>query len=65
MWLRKRPAARHADEPDAAKLARMSRHELHQLLTGDPETAARWVRVAAEGGLTEAQVRLGRMSRGG
>lgn len=58
MWSRKRPTAA---EPDAARLARMSSHELHQLLTGAPDVAARWVRVAAEGGVTEAQVRLGRM----
>ena len=61
MWSLKSAAPDRYGEPDAAKLARMSSHELHQLLTGDAAVAARWVRVAAEGGLTEAQVRLGRM----
>lgn len=39
----------------------MPKSEIHALLSGDPAEAAPWVRLAASHGLTEAQVRLGRM----
>jgi TPR repeat protein len=44
-----------------AQLQRASYRELQELLTGDPEQAALWVRSAAECGLAAAQLRLGRM----
>lgn len=44
-----------------AKLKQMSHDQLCRLLTGNPREAAVWVRVAAIQGLSEAQVRLGRM----
>ncbi|HVJ51836.1 MAG TPA: tetratricopeptide repeat protein [Aliidongia sp.] len=61
MWRGQRAAADRYGEPDAAKFFRLSQRELHELLTGDPEIAARWLRVAAEHGLPAAQVRFGRM----
>ncbi len=39
----------------------MSDRELHALLSGPPEDAARWILAAAQQGLAEAQNRLGRM----
>ena len=44
-----------------ARLERMSAIQLRSLLTQDPRQAAAWVAAAAEQGLPEAQVRLGRM----
>lgn len=44
-----------------AALSMMSADELHALFSGDPATAAPWVMAAANGGLAEAEVRMGRM----
>ncbi|MDD4914320.1 MAG: tetratricopeptide repeat protein [Methylococcales bacterium] len=43
------------------KLRRMTDQELHRLLGGNQKDAAIWVRMAASQGVTEAQLRLGRM----
>ena len=58
MWFSRREKL---PEIDLARLARMSSNELHTLLSGVPEEAARWVEAAARRGLPEAQTRLGRM----
>ncbi|HWD50477.1 MAG TPA: tetratricopeptide repeat protein [Rhizomicrobium sp.] len=44
-----------------AALSMMSVEELHGVFAGDPVVAAPWVIAAANGGLAEAEVRLGRM----
>src|SRR5580698_10392374 len=44
-----------------AQLQRLNYRELQELLSGDPEQAAMWVRSAADCGLAAAQLRLGRM----
>lgn len=44
-----------------AALSMMVPVEIERLLAGEPRTADTWVRAAAEYGLAEAQVRLGRM----
>jgi uncharacterized protein len=54
-------AARQESLERVQQLQRMSPRELRALLSGDPATAALWVRSAAEQGLAAAQLRLGRM----
>jgi len=44
-----------------AALSMMAPHELHQVLSSDPQDAAIWVEAAAACGICEAQIRLGRM----
>ena len=44
-----------------AALSMMGAEELRALFSGDPAVAAPWVMAAANGGLAEAEVRLGRM----
>jgi TPR repeat protein len=44
-----------------AQLQRLSYRELEDLLSGDPQQAALWIRSAADCGLVAAQLRLGRM----
>jgi TPR repeat protein len=44
-----------------AALSMMSAEELRKIFSGDPAAAAPWVTAAANGGLAEAEVRLGRM----
>lgn len=56
-----RAAAAEASYWRLIRLQRMTGHELHTLLTGDPAEAAVWVRSAAEYGISAAQLRLGRM----
>ena len=43
------------------KLRQMNHQELHRLLSGKPQDAAIWIRIAANAGISEAQLRLGRM----
>ncbi len=44
-----------------AALSMMAPNELHQVLSSDPQDAAIWVEAAAACGISEAQIRLGRM----
>ncbi len=57
-----RHAAAEASQLRMTRLLRMSYPELHRLLAGDPRETAAWVRSAAEHGVIEAQLLLGRMA---
>lgn len=59
--MRKQSATLRLPDLYLGKLKQMTSHELQQLLAGNPREAAVWVRMAAVQGITEAQMRLGRM----
>ena len=56
------PGRKRRSRPvSVSQLQKMTRGELRALLTGDPVEAGQWVALAARHGLSEAQLRLGRM----
>ena len=55
------PVFGEGDAWRVAALSMMGANELRAIFSGDPTVAAPWVIAAANGGLAEAEVRLGRM----